>query len=188
MGIRSGKGDKGFTDLFFLKRTSKDSVHIKALGDLDELSCYIGLVKSKTKVRKVKSILEQIQITLSKIETEIIIDADKKKKLGLLLNKEDVDWIESVVYEFEGKVKPQKYFYIPGENEVSAFFDIARAVARRAERNVVSLFRKSKDKNENVLSYLNCVSDLLFLLARQEEPKKKKTKRRAVVKRGKNGQ
>jgi ATP:cob(I)alamin adenosyltransferase len=180
MSIRSGKGDKGFTDLLFKSRIGKDSPAMRAIGDLDELNSYLGLVKSKIKSRKEKEILERIQRTIYVIASEIAIRPEEKKKHGPLLKKEDADWAQSFVYELEGKVKIEEYFYIPGENELSACLDITRAIARRAERSVVGLFRKEKLKNESILTYLNCISDILFILARKSVQKKKQLKRKRV--------
>ncbi|MGB3082361.1 MAG: ATP:cob(I)alamin adenosyltransferase, partial [Candidatus Omnitrophota bacterium] len=104
---------------------------------------------------------------------------EEKRKHGTILKKADADWAESVVYELEGKVKLKNYFYTPGENELSALIDIARTVARRAERSVVGLFKKEKLKNEYILSYLNCISDILFILARKSGQKKRAKKRKA---------
>jgi cob(I)alamin adenosyltransferase len=167
MAIRSGSGDKGFTDLHFKKRVSKDSWDICAIGDLDELNSYLGLIKCRTRARKHKEILEKIQHAISRICSEISVGSEKKKTMGFLLKKEDAEWIRNVISELEHRVRFESCFYIPGENELSAFHDIARAVARRAERSVVGLYRKEKVKNEDMLSYLNCVSDILFIMGRE---------------------
>lgn len=174
MGVRSGKGDKGFTDLLFHKRISKDSPEVRAIGDLDELNGYLGLVRSKVRTRRDRSILERIQRTVCTIATEIVVEDKKKKKLGVLLRKEDADWIESVICDLEEEVKIESYFFLPGEGELSAILDITRAVARRAERSVVGLFQGDKEKNAHILSYLNCVSDILFIMTRSYAKKRAK--------------
>ncbi len=173
MGVRSGKGDGGFTDLSFDKRVSKDSAEICAIGDLDELNGYLGLLRCKADSQKDKAILENIQRAIFKISSEITVGAEKKKKLGLLLKKDDADWIKKTVHQLEQEVKIERCFYLPGGGELSAYFDIARTVARRAERSVVGLFREEKIKNENILTYLNCVSDILFIMAGEKALKGK---------------
>ncbi len=167
MAIRSGSGDKGFTDLYFRKRVSKDSWDICAIGDLDELNSYLGLIKCRTRARKHKEILEKMQHAISRICSEIAVGGEKKKTMGYLLKKEDAEWVKSVISELEHRVRFESCFYLPGENELSAFYDIARAVARRAERSVVGLCHKEKVKNEDMLSYLNCISDILFIMGRE---------------------
>jgi len=175
MGVRSGKGDKGFTDLYFHKRISKDSPDIRAIGDLDELSCYLGLAKSKMRSRKDKTVIEKIQQGISAMSSEIVVGDEKKKGLGPLLMKEDTIWIEGLIFDLEKSVKIESCFYIPGDTELSALLDVARAIARRAERSVVRVVHKNKAKNDNLLSYLNCVSDVLFVLARKNVKGKRKT-------------
>ncbi|MGD2279272.1 MAG: cob(I)yrinic acid a,c-diamide adenosyltransferase [Candidatus Omnitrophota bacterium] len=178
MSVRSGKGDKGFTDLISKQHVSKDSASIRAIGNLDELNCHIGLIKTKIRRRKEKEILERIQRAIYIIASEIAIGAEEKRKHGPILRQEDADWVKSVVYELEEKVKIKNYFYTPGESELSAIIDIARTVARRAERSVVGLFKKEKFRDENILSYLNCISDILFIMARESAPKKSVKKRK----------
>lgn len=174
MGIRSAKGDKGFTDLSFHRRVSKDSESINAIGDLDELSSVLGLVRSKTRSRKDKAVLEKIQHAIGTIASEITVGSDKKTKLGVLFREEDAEWINTLVYQLEAKVNIERCFYLPGESEESAYLDVARSVARRAERSIVRLFRKEKIKNDSILCFLNCVSDVLFIMAREKSCRKRK--------------
>jgi len=176
MGVRTGRGDKGFTDLSFRKDISKDSVEIRAIGDLDELVSLLGLIRTRTSLRKDKSVIERIQHTIYMIVSEIAVGVEKKEHLGELLREEESEWIKSLVYTLEEKVRPRSCFHLPGDNELSALFDVARTVARRAERSVVGLFQKDKITNENILAYLNCVSDVLFIMARDKAQKKTKKK------------
>lgn len=178
MSIRSGKGDDGFTDLSFHKRVSKDSSEVCTMGDLDELSAYIGIVKSKTRSKKNKTTFETIQHALSIIASEVAISGAKKKELGHILKKEDADWIMAIACELERKTKIESSFAIPGSGELSAFLDVARTVARRAERSVVKLFQEEKLKNVNILTYMNCISDILFIMARKKTKVTRKTKRK----------
>ena len=176
MNIRSGRGDRGYTELLSEERVSKDSDAIQAIGDLDELNAYIGLVKCRTKIKKFKEILENIQKTLGVIASEIAVGAPKRKKLGLLVKKEHADWMENIVNELENTTLVECHFSLPGEDELSALFDITRAVARRTERSIVGLFRRGKIENDYILSYLNCLSDILFIVPRAIARKRKKKK------------
>ncbi|MGB3113427.1 MAG: hypothetical protein WBC00_02260, partial [Candidatus Omnitrophota bacterium] len=150
--------------------------------DLDEFNCHLGLVRAKIRSKKERDILESMQRAIYVIASEVAVGAEEKRKHGPILKKEDADWIKSVAYELEGQVRIKKYFYVPGENELSALIDVARAVARRAERSIVGFFKKEKAHNDNILSYMNCISDILFLLARKAE-QKKGTKRRSKKRR-----
>lgn len=185
MGVRSGKGDKGYTDLSFHNRISKDSDEICAIGGLDELNSYLGLIKCKIRTKKYKEIIEKIQRAIYVISSELTIGQEKKKKMGLILRKEDVDWIDSVEYQLERTVKIEQCFYLPGGTELSAIIDVARSVARRAERAVVALSHKEEFENAHILPYLNCVSDILFIMARKYSGAKKRVPKKRKTRRGK---
>lgn len=167
MAIRTGKGDKGYTELPFRRSISKNSPEISAMGDLDELNAHLGFVKCRIRRKKEEAILEQVQHHIIKMISEISVGHTTKKKFGLLLTKHDTEWIKLVIRDLEQKVKLKNCFSLPGSGELSALLDVARAVARRAERSVVGLFENDKTRNAHILTYLNCVSDVLFILARE---------------------
>jgi len=173
MGIRTGMGDSGFAELLFQRRISKDSPEMHAMGDLDELNSFLGLVKAKLRTRKKKDVIERVQRAIYTIASEIALGHEKTEQHGLLLGDKDTDWLEGLIYELERKTDIKSYFYLPGDNEISALTDIARSVARRAERSVVILCRKKKLDNRNILSYLNGISDLLYIMARKRSRRKK---------------
>ncbi len=166
MAIRTGKGDNGLTGVSGRSRTSKDSAIIHVLGDLDELSSFLGLVRCKVKSASDKKILKRLQLSVFGISSEIALG--KKNKRDPLLGEEDVNWINSVINKKDKKLKLESGFYLSGENELSAYLDLARAIARRAERYAVAFFCDVKIKNRVSLTYLNCISDLLFLMARDK--------------------
>ncbi|MFH1846042.1 MAG: cob(I)yrinic acid a,c-diamide adenosyltransferase [Candidatus Omnitrophota bacterium] len=174
MGVRSGKGDKGFTDLVFHRHISKDSSDMRAIGDLDELNSFLGLIRCKVRSRKDKIVLEKIQRTICVIISEIAVGEEKKKKMGCLLAQKDAVWIKKTEAEYEKKRNLDACFCLPGGSELSAYLDIVRSVARRAERSVVGLLHGEKSKNENILIYLNCISDILFIMARSCGRKRKR--------------
>ncbi|MDP8298678.1 MAG: cob(I)yrinic acid a,c-diamide adenosyltransferase [Candidatus Tantalella remota] len=178
MSSRTGNGDKGFTEVSFHKKVSKSSAVIHAIGDLDELSSYLGLVKSKIKSNKEKNVLEKMQHAVSTIASEISVGADKRKKLGHLLGKDETDWIEKTLIDLERKAVMKSSFHLSGEGEISALLDVARSVARRAERSVVVLFCEGDMKNGRVMSYLNCLSDVLFVMARRKAASERRVKAR----------
>lgn len=175
MSIRTGNGDEGYTKLLFIDRIAKNAPEIGAIGDLDELNAYLGFVKVKTRGQKNKNLIERMQRMVFVISSEISIGPQKKKKNEPILNEKDADWIKSIVYELERNIVLGSSFQLPGGDELSALLDVTRTVARRAERSVFSLFETGRLSNENILAYLNCLSDVLFLMAR----KKKKNARKA---------
>jgi len=187
MTIRSGKGDNGLTALLMEGDFSKDSAHVRALGDLDEFVGHLGLIKAKTRKRREKDLIEKIQTSVFVIASEIAVGKHKRKKLGRLLKKSDVHDLESTLYELEARIDKVNCFQFPGKNELSALYDIARAVARSAERSVVGLLKEDGEENRNILAYLNCVSDLLFVKAIEKAAgrKRKTRKKKTAVKRRK---
>ena len=168
MTIRSGMGDYGFTNLIFKTGVSKDSVDFSALGDLDELNAYLGLIKAKTGKQNGKDLIERIQRDIIVIASELAIGQEKMKENGAILDDKEIQWLESVMCELENKVDTKDRFYLPGDNELSAVIDITRTVARRAERSVVRLLHEHREENSHLLKYLNCISDVLFLMARDQ--------------------
>ncbi|MBL7073130.1 MAG: ATP:cob(I)alamin adenosyltransferase [Candidatus Omnitrophica bacterium] len=150
-----------------------EGIGAREVGDLDELVSYLGLVKCKMRSRKDKAVIEKIQHSVLTIAAEIAVPPAKKKKFGLIFGKERVEWIQTVIYELQRKVRLRKSFNLPGANEICAILNISGAIARRAERNIVDLFRKDKIKNANILSYLDCVSNVLVLMARLSAEKKR---------------
>ena len=168
----SGKDKIGFTFFEFYNSEVK-GIGTREVGDLDELVSYLGLVKCKVKTRKEKTVIEKIQYSVLTIAAEIAVPVAKKKKFGLIFEKERVKWIQAIIYELQRKVKMQKRFNLPGENEISAILDITGALARRVERNIVDHFSKNRIRNSNILVYLDCVSDVLVLMAQLSAEKKR---------------
>jgi len=164
------RGDAGYTDSLFGPRLKKSSPTIEAVGDIDELSSFLGLAKSILTSGRRKRILESIQADLYVISSEIITPAGKLNKLKLRFGKERVLWLEE-------QCRPKKplkecCFFIPGRNKVSALFDVCRAVCRRAERSLVRL-RERKKFNPHILTYVNRLSTYLFVQARENETEHK---------------
>jgi len=161
MVIYTKKGDKGLTGLFEGKKVLKSSSVIAAIGALDEVNSYLGIVKTTKDIgRKTKEVIEKIQIDLFTI--------------GAILGGAKVKWpskrvaeIERQIAKLEHKLPRQKYFILPGGTLVAAHLMYARALVRHAEREVVGL------RHEQILPYLNRLSDYLFILARWENYKNK---------------
>lgn len=156
MGIITKKGDKGFTFLF-QKKLKKSSKIIEAIGTVDELSSFLGVVKSLLP-EKEKELIENIQKDLIIIAEALAKEGLTEEKINFI--KERINWLEKEIESREKKVKIDK-FVLPGRNFLSAWFNVVRAITRRLERRVVAL----KKKNEYILIYLNRLSDFLFLYA-----------------------
>ncbi len=172
--LYTGKGDKGTTQTYGCdqSRISKSSELPEALGTLDELNSYIGLVKVLARngehiqllIGKKKfsypNVLRDVQEALFVIQAEV---AGAPKAIG----KAKVTEIEKLIAAVEAVIPPITKFSIAGGTELSARLDVARTLARRTERRVVSVHELGLRKlSANTLTYLNRLSSLLFALAR----------------------
>ena len=165
--LYTGKGDNGTTKLFGCdQRMSKSSAIAEALGSVDEINSLIGLVKMKgTEVLAVSPLsyhdmLSDVQQDLFVVQAEL---AGADKKMDDVRVKKIEGWIASI----ENELPPITSFFVSGGTELGAHCDLARTVARRAERSVVrALEIESTVKKPPIFAYLNRLSSLLYALAR----------------------
>ncbi len=170
MNISTKTGDCGCTSLLYGRRVKKDSLRIEACGALDELNSFLGLCKNSLKDRASKEIIIKVQNNIFIIGSEVACSGRDSFKLRKKTGKNDTKALEAFIERLEKRQGVRK-FILPGSNAISAYFDIARTVARRAERRIVTLSNKGQIKNKTILIYLNRLSDLLFLMARSSEKK-----------------
>lgn len=167
MSITTKKGDRGITSLCFGAPVSKDNIRLEACGTLDELNSFLGLAKSLIKQKKNKKLIESLQGDLFVIGAELATKRVSLAKLRKRIDKSYASRLENAICELEKKkVIKGSCFCLPGANPASGTLDIARTIARRAERLIVTLKRRGKLHNDSILVYLNRLSDLLYLLAR----------------------
>ena len=166
MSITTKKGDNGSTSLLSGRRVRKDDLRIEANGILDELISTLGLSKSLLKDTRRKDIIARIQKELGVVCSEIAADTPSHRKRPRVIEEKDIKGLESFIEKLERQCKvKRRSFSLPGGNTASATLDIARSIARTAERRVVALENKKLLKNHRILAYLNRLSDLLYLLA-----------------------
>jgi ATP:cob(I)alamin adenosyltransferase len=164
MSISTGRGDKGKTSLWSGEEVFKDDLRVESYGTVDELNSFLGKAKHECASAVVKNAIHNIQKDLFKVSSEL---ASKNNKKGKLINEEDIESMKNQINYYEAKVD-LKGFVVPGLTPQSAFIDICRTIARRAERRIVSLSQE-EEISENLLKYINKLSDLLYLLARYED-------------------
>jgi cob(I)alamin adenosyltransferase len=166
--IYTKTGDKGDTGLIDGSRTLKSDLRIMAYGEVDEANSQIGLTISKFKENSIfgdlEKILFDIQYDLFVLGAELA-NPQNTKDDKMLVKKEMITNIESYIDKFESELSPISYFILPGGTIESSLLHICRTVVRRAERTAVALSREQKI-NQDILMYLNRLSDLLFVLAR----------------------
>ena len=169
MKIYTKSGDKGETGLFGGERVPKSSRRIEAYGTIDELNSFIGLVVEETKSEEVKEVLESIQSQLFIAGSDLAAPlTEKSSKYDIpRVPKEFFENAEKQIDKFDAELKPLSNFILPGGCRASAMLNICRTICRRAERKVVKL-NESEQVGENILIFLNRLSDLFFVLARYE--------------------
>ena len=168
MVIYTRKGDRGRTSLYDPQnkqnvRVDKDSARIAAIGSVDELNSHLGLVTVTLNDPKIVKFVKEIQSDLLRIGSilagsKLTFSSYKTKKL------------EREIDKLEGSLPVLSKFILPGGSIVAANFHVARSIARRVEREVVKL-SKFEAVTDGVLTYLNRLSDYLFMAARNVNSK-----------------
>jgi len=168
--VTTGTGDRGWTELLFGRRVRKEDPRIEAVGALDELNSWLGLVKSGVRGKELRGLIHSVQRDLFIVSSEFVCLPRDLKRLEFRVDARMVARLEKEISGIERRVKLKECcFLIPGENRLSAQFDICRCIARRTERTAVALRRKGAVPNRLVFVYLNRLSDLLYMLARDAE-------------------
>ena len=165
MKVYTKKGDKGETGLIGGTRVSKAHVRIEAYGTVDELNSYIGLLRDTAVDETRKNQLIEIQDRLFTLGSWLANDEEKSKMKLPELVSSDVTYLEEAIDKMEESLEPMKFFVLPGGHVNVSYCHIARCVCRRSERLVV---RASEviPVSELVISYLNRLSDYLFVYSR----------------------
>lgn len=166
--IYTRTGDAGETGLIGGRRVAKDDVRVEAYGALDELNSAVGAARAflhgGTPSRAdLDAAFDQIQRDLFTLGAEIA--APGKEGEGPRVGAADVEALERLIDRFDAALPELRVFILPGGAPAGALLHVARTVARRAERRVVTLSR-NESLNPEVLRYLNRLADLLFVLAR----------------------
>ena len=164
MGNRLSKlytrtGDDGTSGLSGGQRLPKNHARMAAMGSIDELNSVIGLMICKLEDDQLESLYISIQHDLFNIGGEISMPGHS------FITQEKVDRLETTIDQMNESVPSLKDFILPGGSEAASICHIARATARRAERDLVTL-HQSEAVNETTRRYLNRLSDLLFACAR----------------------
>jgi cob(I)alamin adenosyltransferase len=174
MSIATKTGDSGETALMYGRRVSKSNPRVNAYGCVDELNAALGLARVVASDNFIAEQIYDIQKELIIVMGELATapeDLERYLKDGYqLTTAEMVDRLTSVIDDLEkDKLLHFKDWAIPGNTLVSAALDLARTTCRRAERCVTSLVEVTKNMNDEILRYLNRLSDLCWLLGRYAE-------------------
>ncbi|MCS6977265.1 MAG: cob(I)yrinic acid a,c-diamide adenosyltransferase [Gemmatales bacterium] len=163
--IYTRTGDQGGTSLGDGTRVSKDDPRVVAYGTVDELNSVLGLLLTTQPPEA--DLVRRIQNDLFDLGADLCCPQTDSEKEGerLRVTADQVVHLEKAIDRLNGPLQPLTSFVLPGGTPSAAWCHLARTVCRRAEREVVTLMRKEK-VNQQVLIYLNRLSDLLFVLAR----------------------
>ncbi len=165
--IYTRRGDLGETSLCFGPRIGKDQLRIVTCGQVDELCSLLGVIRAEQLPKEIDALLVSIQKKLFQIETEITTYSPSRHQIQVI-QWNDIQELESDIDQWAETLPELSHFILPGGCRTAALFHFARSVCRRAERHAVALIRKDESISRFVVSWLNRLSDLFFILARYE--------------------
>jgi|TARA_B110000902_G_C14220977_1_gene555150 cob(I)alamin adenosyltransferase len=166
MKVYTKKGDSGTTQLIGGTRVVKSSMRIEAYGTVDELNSYLGLIRDQSIKESQAEQLLEIQDRLFTMGSLLATDPKGTKMKLPQLQDSDIESLENWIDEMEETLEPMTSFVLPGGHTAVSFCHIARCVCRRAERIVVDLNENEKIE-PIILTYLNRLSDYMFVLSRK---------------------
>ena len=167
--IYTKRGDDGTTGLLYGGRVSKADPATEAYGTTDEAVAVLGLARALSDDAGLKDEILGLQRELFVVGADLATNPKERAKLepGVsLVTAEMVKRLEARIDELVAEHPLPNEFIVPGANPVSAALDMARSVVRRAERAVVDFRGSGAEVNDELVHYLNRLSDLLFVLAR----------------------
>ena len=166
MKIYTRNGDDGSTGLFGGERVSKHHLRVRAYGAVDETNSAVGLARAATEDPSFTGPLADVQHRLFDIGADLATpgDSQHRKKLPQITT-DHLEEMEAVIDAALEEVPPLKKFVLPGGSELAARLHMARTICRRAERGCVGLAGQ-EPIGDQVVPYLNRLSDMLFALAR----------------------
>lgn len=159
--ITTRNGDQGKTKLAQGDSVYKNELIINAIGDIDELNSVLGVCISSCNDENIINEIKNIQNDLFNIGGEISLNDSSKN----LLKDDSLSFLDNRIKELNVSLEPLEEFILPGGNSFSSNLHLARAIARRSERSIVDLYIKDLENN-NIVKYLNRLSDYLFVLSR----------------------
>src|SRR5207245_5882999 len=166
--VTTRAGDRGDTSLFGKGRVRKTDPRVEALGDLDEAQAVLGIARAAAPRPLAKTLLD-LQRGLYLAMAEVATLRPDLARLPERLDGAAVADLEKRGEELKRKRPIEGRFVVPGEDRLSAMLDHARTIVRRAERRVVECVDEGYFSGEDLLPWLNRLSDLLYVLARSVE-------------------
>ena len=167
--IYTRTGDDGSTGLVDGTRLSKDSARVAAYGDVDEANAALGLVRLSLTNQRIDAMLARIQNELfdlgADLATPLPVGDAADSEYALRMIPEQTERLEAEIDALNADMDALTSFVLPGGSPPSAYLHLARTITRRAERTMVAL-AASEPVNPHALSYINRLSDFLFVAGR----------------------
>lgn len=166
MKIYTRTGDAGETGLFDGTRVLKSDGRVAAYGDVDELSAWLGLIRAGGLDADLAAMIERIQRDLFALGARLADPAHRiaERVSKVVVSDQDVVRLEEWIDTLEAELPPLRRFILAGGSPAGAALHVARTICRRAERAIVALGGDAFERE--LLTYVNRLSDLLFVMAR----------------------
>jgi cob(I)alamin adenosyltransferase len=168
MGISTGRGDGGDTDLYQGGRVRKDHPRVEVCGQLDELSAALGLARSSLtgNLSAIAEEIGRIQDDLLAMGSVVSTPGPRDPGSGWKEGEEPIRFLEKRIQALEEALPPLRNFIRPAGPSAAASLHLARAICRRVERRLVSM-AETEGIPASIQIYLNRLGDLIFLWARE---------------------
>lgn len=161
-------GDKGKTSLVGGERVSKAHQRIECYGSTDELNSFIGLLIDAVTEQDDKNFLRFIQHKMFSVGSYLATDPEKTElRIESQISNETIQRIEQEIDRLDAGLPELKDFILPGGGRSASLAHVCRTVCRRAERQIYRL-TEIAEVEDNVLVFINRLSDYFFILARKE--------------------
>lgn len=165
-------GDKGMTSLVGGKRVAKAHIRLEAYGTTDELNSFVGFLSEQIDDTHDLEILSYIQHKLFTVGSYLATETEAiSPKAASIITDKDIALLENEMDKIDSSLPPLRQFVLPGGSESASRAHICRTVCRRTERCIYRV----KDEfpvDDNIMMFVNRLSDYFFLLARKESNKK----------------
>ena len=166
MKIYTKTGDTGSTSLIGGKRVPKYHERIEVYGSMDELISFIGLLRDAYKVEEYQKLLIKIQDKLMVCSSLLASDCEDCPNDLPSISAQDIKLLEDEIDKMENSLNPLRSFILPGGHQAVSVCHIVRTICRRVERQTAKL-ADHIELDENIIKYLNRLSDYFFVLSRQ---------------------
>ena len=167
MKVYTKTGDNGTTSLIGGQRVKKNDTRLEIYGTIDELSSFLGLLKSQNIDTSYKKDINNIQQTLIQINIVFAIDEKENPEIAqkYQFDNKKITWIETKIDNYDKNLPPITEFLIPGKNQNSSICNICRTICRRTERRIFEIELSEEQKKAAI--FVNRLSDFLFILSRK---------------------